>query len=29
VPNVGHLPNIEDPLAFNDTLVAFLADSSS
>jgi pimeloyl-ACP methyl ester carboxylesterase len=24
VPNVGHLPNIEDPLAFNDALVAFL-----
>jgi 3-oxoadipate enol-lactonase len=29
VPNVGHLPNIEDPLAFNDTLAAFLAASSS
>jgi pimeloyl-ACP methyl ester carboxylesterase len=25
VPNVGHLPNAEDPLAFNDALVAFLA----
>jgi 3-oxoadipate enol-lactonase len=25
VPNVGHLPNIEDPLAFNEALVAFLA----
>jgi pimeloyl-ACP methyl ester carboxylesterase len=25
VPDVGHLPNIEDPLAFNDALVAFLA----
>jgi pimeloyl-ACP methyl ester carboxylesterase len=25
VPNVGHLPNVEDPLAFNDALVAFLA----
>jgi 3-oxoadipate enol-lactonase len=24
VPDVGHLPNIEDPLAFNDALVAFL-----
>jgi pimeloyl-ACP methyl ester carboxylesterase len=24
VPNVGHLPNIEDPLAFNEALVAFL-----
>jgi 3-oxoadipate enol-lactonase len=24
VPNVGHLPNIEDPLAFNDALTAFL-----
>jgi pimeloyl-ACP methyl ester carboxylesterase len=27
VPNVGHLPNLEDPLAFNDALVAFLAAS--
>jgi 3-oxoadipate enol-lactonase len=27
VPNVGHLPNIEDPLAFDDALVAFLAES--
>jgi 3-oxoadipate enol-lactonase len=25
VPDVGHLPNVEDPLAFNDALVAFLA----
>jgi pimeloyl-ACP methyl ester carboxylesterase len=25
VPNVGHLPSVEDPLAFNDALVAFLA----
>jgi len=24
VPNVGHLPNVEDPLAFNEALVAFL-----
>lgn len=24
VPNVGHLPNIEDPLAFNSALVSFL-----
>jgi 3-oxoadipate enol-lactonase len=24
VPNVGHLPNVEDPLAFNDALTAFL-----
>jgi 3-oxoadipate enol-lactonase len=29
VPNVGHLPNIEDPLAFNDALLGFLAPSSS
>jgi 3-oxoadipate enol-lactonase len=29
VPNVGHLPNIEDPLAFNDALVAFLGGPSS
>jgi 3-oxoadipate enol-lactonase len=27
VPNVGHLPNIEDPLTFNDVLLAFLAAS--
>jgi pimeloyl-ACP methyl ester carboxylesterase len=27
IPNVGHLPNLEDPLAFNDALVAFLAGS--
>lgn len=25
VPNVGHLPNLEDPLAFNEVLAAFLA----
>ncbi len=25
VPNVGHLPNLEDPLAFNEALEAFLA----
>jgi 3-oxoadipate enol-lactonase len=25
VPDVGHLPNVEDPLAFNDALLAFLA----
>jgi 3-oxoadipate enol-lactonase len=24
VPNVGHLPNVEDPLAFNDALLSFL-----
>ena len=24
VPNVGHLPNVEDPLAFNEALAAFL-----
>lgn len=24
IPNVGHLPNVEDPLAFNDALVSFL-----
>ena len=24
VPNVGHLPSIEDPLAFNEALLAFL-----
>jgi 3-oxoadipate enol-lactonase len=29
VPNVGHLPNIEDPLAFNDALSAFLAAAPS
>jgi 3-oxoadipate enol-lactonase len=28
VPNVGHLPNIEDPLTFNDALLAFLARPS-
>jgi 3-oxoadipate enol-lactonase len=27
VPNVGHVPNIEDPLAFNDALTAFLSSS--
>jgi pimeloyl-ACP methyl ester carboxylesterase len=25
VPDVGHLPNLEDPLAFNEALLAFLA----
>jgi pimeloyl-ACP methyl ester carboxylesterase len=25
IPNVGHLPNVEDPLAFNEALLAFLA----
>ncbi len=25
VPNVGHLPNLEDPLAFNEALAAFLS----
>lgn len=25
VPNVGHLPNVEDPLAFNEALTSFLA----
>ena len=24
VPNVGHLPNLEDPMAFNEALLAFL-----
>ena len=24
IPNVGHLPNVEDPLAFNEALVRFL-----
>ncbi|HEX6568038.1 MAG TPA: alpha/beta hydrolase [Acidimicrobiales bacterium] len=28
VPNVGHLPNVEDPLAFNDALAAFLAPTA-
>ncbi|HEY8524014.1 MAG TPA: alpha/beta hydrolase [Acidimicrobiales bacterium] len=28
IPNVGHLPNIEDPLAFNDALLNFLNTSS-
>jgi hypothetical protein len=27
VPNVGHLPNIEDPLAFNAALAGFLGVS--
>jgi pimeloyl-ACP methyl ester carboxylesterase len=25
IPNVGHLPNIEDPIAFNEALAGFLA----
>jgi pimeloyl-ACP methyl ester carboxylesterase len=25
IPDVGHLPNIEDPLSFNDALTGFLA----
>ncbi len=29
VPDVGHLPNIEDPLAFNDALLAFLAPAAA
>lgn len=29
VPNVGHLPNVEDPLAFNDALAAFLAPTAA
>lgn len=29
VPNVGHLPNIEDPLAVNEALAAFLGSSPS
>jgi len=24
IPNVGHLPNVEDPIAFNEALLAFL-----
>jgi len=24
IPNVGHLPNIEDPIAFNEALAGFL-----
>ena len=27
MPNVGHLPNLEDPLAFNDALTQFLSGS--
>ena len=27
IPNVGHLPNVEDPLAFNEALAAFLGTS--
>lgn len=27
IPDVGHLPNIEDPIAFNDALLAFLGTS--
>ncbi|HEX6418172.1 MAG TPA: alpha/beta hydrolase [Acidimicrobiales bacterium] len=26
IPDVGHLPNIEDPISFNDALVAFLGE---
>jgi 3-oxoadipate enol-lactonase len=26
IPNVGHLPNVEDPIAFNEALTAFLTD---
>lgn len=29
IPDVGHLPNIEDPLSFNDALRAFLAPDRS
>jgi 3-oxoadipate enol-lactonase len=29
VPNVGHLPNIEDPLAFNEAVLAFLAPAAA
>jgi pimeloyl-ACP methyl ester carboxylesterase len=29
VPNVGHLPNLEDPLAVDEALAAFLAPSAS
>jgi 3-oxoadipate enol-lactonase len=29
VPNVGHLPNIEDPFAFNDALIAFLTPADA
>jgi pimeloyl-ACP methyl ester carboxylesterase len=28
IPDVGHLPNVEDPLAFNDALVAFLTPAA-
>jgi 3-oxoadipate enol-lactonase len=28
VPDVGHLPNLEDPLAFNEALIAFLAPAA-
>jgi 3-oxoadipate enol-lactonase len=27
IPNVGHLPNVEDPIAFNEALRAFLTGS--
>lgn len=28
IPNVGHLPNLEDPLTFNETLTKFLSETS-
>lgn len=27
IPNVGHLPNVEDPISFNEALTGFLATS--
>lgn len=29
IPNVGHLPNLEDPLSFNETLTKFLAETGT